>query len=112
FYGAIQGVDKDLIVMSKVYKVDNKNQIFKMYLPQTLPMALTGIKSSVGLNLKLVIAAEVLAQTADSIGVHMQLSKINLDTATLLAWTVMAIILGAIFELIVILIEKKAVKGR
>ncbi|MDE6614892.1 MAG: ABC transporter permease subunit, partial [Clostridia bacterium] len=70
FYDAIQGVDKDLIEMSKVYKVDNKNQIFKMYLPQTLPMALTGIKSSVGLNLKLVIAAEVLAQTADSIGVQ------------------------------------------
>lgn len=112
FCDAIHGVDRDLIEMSKVYKVDKYNQIFKMYLPQTLPMAFTGIRSSIGLNLKLVIAAEVLAQTADSIGVYMQLAKINLDTAILLAWTVVAIILGGIFEGLVILIEKKAVKGR
>lgn len=112
FCDAIHAVDKDLIEMSKVYRVSKYNQIFKMYLPQTLPMALTGIKSSIGLNLKLVIAAEVLAQTANSIGVYMQLAKINLDTATLLAWTVVAIILGGIFEGIVVLIEKKAVKGR
>ena len=112
FSDAIDSVDKDLIEMSKVYKVDKKNMIFKMYLPQTLPMAFTGIKSSIGLNLKLIIAAEVLAQTADSIGVYMQLAKINLDTATLFAWTAVAIVLGGICELIVCIIEKKAVKGR
>ena len=112
FCDAIHGVDEDLIEMSKVYKVNKYNQIFKMYLPQTLPMALTGIKSSIGLNLKLVIAAEVLAQTANSIGVNMQLANIYLNTATLLAWTVVAIILGGVFEGIVLLIEKKAVKGR
>ncbi|MDE5990503.1 MAG: ABC transporter permease subunit [Clostridia bacterium] len=112
FCDAIESVDKDLIEMSKTYKVDRKSMIFKMYLPQALPVAFTGIKSSIGLNLKLVIAAEVLAQTAGSIGVYMQLSKIILDTSTLLAWTAVAIILGGIFELIVIVIEKKAVKGR
>ena len=112
FCDAIESVDKDLIEMSKVYKVDRKSMVLRMYLPQALPMAFTGVKSSIGLNLKLVIAAEVLAQTADSIGVYMQLSKMILDTSTLLAWTAVAIILGGIFELIVILIEKKAVKGR
>ena len=112
FCDAIESVDKDLIEMSKVYGVDKKNMILKMYLPQMLPSSFTAIKSSIGLNLKLIIAAEVLAQTADSIGIYMQLAKINLDTATLLAWTAVAVVLGGVFELIVALIEKKAVRGR
>ena len=81
-----------------------------LYIPQTLPLVFTSIKSSIGLNLKLIISAEVLAQTADSMGLYMQLAKINLDTAVLLAWTLVAILLGGLFEGIVTLIQKKAVK--
>ena len=39
-------------------------------IPQMTPTLFTGIKSSIGLNLKLVIAAEVLAQTAESMGLY------------------------------------------
>ena len=75
-----------------------------------LPGVLTGVKSSAALNFKLVIAAEVLAQTADSIGVNMQLAKLDLDTATLLAWTVAAIAIGGIIELAISFIAKRAVR--
>ncbi len=40
----------------------------------------------------------------------MQLAKINLDTAILLAWTIVAIVIGGIIEGIVSLVAKKAVK--
>lgn len=112
FADAFESVDKDLIEMARVYKVDTKTKVFSLYLPQMSSNIFTGIKSSIGLNLKLVIAAEVLAQTAKSIGIEMQFAKINLDTATLIAWTVVAIVLGALFEGIVRLIEKKAVKWK
>ncbi len=112
FSDALEGVDKDLIEMARVYKVDRKTCIFKLYLPEIAPNVFTGIKSSIGLNLKLIIAAEVLAQTAKSIGIEMQFAKLYVDTAKLLAWTAVAIILGAIFEGIVRLIEKRTVKWK
>ncbi len=110
FCDAIESVDKDLIEMSRVYAVEKRRLVTKLYIPQTLPLVFTSIKSSIGLNLKLIISAEVLAQTADSMGLYMQLAKINLDTAVLLAWTLVAILLGGLFEGIVTLIQKKAVK--
>ncbi|MCI8420835.1 MAG: ABC transporter permease subunit [Clostridia bacterium] len=110
FCDAIESVDKDLIEMSRVYAVDKRRLVTKLYIPQALPSVFTSIKSSIGLNLKLIISAEVLAQTADSMGLYMQLAKINLDTAVLLAWTIVAILLGGLFEGIVTLIQKKAVK--
>ena len=110
FCDAIESVDKDLIEMARVYSVDKRRLVTKLYIPQTLPSVFTSIKSSIGLNLKLVISAEVLAQTVDSMGVYMQLAKINLDTAVLLAWTIVAILLGGLIEGIVTLIEKKVVK--
>lgn len=109
---ALDGVDKDLIEMSRAFCVDKKTQICKLWIPQMAPNIFTGMKSSVGLNLKLVIAAEVLAQTAESVGVNMQLAKLNLDTAELLAWTMVAVIIGGAAEFAVSLISRKAVKGR
>lgn len=108
--GAMDSVDKDLLQMAKVYKIDKKRLIFRIYIPQMTPTLFTGIKSSIGLNLKLVIAAEVLAQTAESMGLYMQLAKINLDTASLLAWTLVAVVMGALVEGLVAIIEKRTVK--
>lgn len=107
---AIDGVDKDLIEMARVYGVDKKRLVAKLYIPQALPSVFTSIKNSIGLNLKIIISAEVIAQTADSMGLYMQLAKINLDTAILLAWTVVAVLIGGIIEGIVSLVAKKAVK--
>ena len=107
---AIDGVDKDLIEMARVYGVDKKRLVTKLYIPQALPSVFTSIKSSIGLNLKIVISAEVIAQTANSMGLYMQLAKINLDTATLLAWTVVAILVGGIVEVVVSLMAKKVVR--
>lgn len=112
FCDAADGVDKDLVEMSDIYGVDAKTRMAKLYIPQMLPSVFTGIRSTAGLNLKLVIAAEVLAQTPKSIGLNMQLANVSLDTAQLLAWTVVAVVLGAVIEGIVALIEKKAVRGR
>lgn len=112
FADAFDSVDKDLIEMARVYGVDKRTQALKLYLPQMTPNIFTGVKSSVGLNLKLIIAAEVLAQTAKSIGIEMQFAKLYVNTAQLLAWTAVAIILGAVFEGIVRLIEKRTVRWK
>ncbi|MEG1608947.1 MAG: hypothetical protein RR348_03690, partial [Clostridia bacterium] len=55
----------------------------------------------ISLNFKLIISAEVLAQTRNSIGVNMQFAKQYLETAQLIAWTIIAIVVGALLELTV-----------
>ncbi len=106
--GAIRQVDPDLITMAEIYRVPLVNRIKQLYLPSILPTALVAVQSSVSLNLKVVIAAEVLAQTRESIGLAMQISKIFIDTASIFAWTVVAIVLSFLLEQLVALIRKLA----
>lgn len=101
FYSAVSNIDKDLIEMSKVYNVSKKDMAVKFFVPYIMPSFLDSIRSAISLNVKLVIAAEVLAQTRDSMGVMMQRSSIFLDTPTLMAWTIAAIVLSYLFELLV-----------
>lgn len=101
FYSAITGVDRKLVEMAKVYKVPFFTKLFKLYIPSTLPAVFSAVRSTLSLTVKLTIAAEVLAQTKNSIGVDMQLANLYLETPVLIAWTLIAIVLGAILELIV-----------
>lgn len=97
----LQGVDKELLQMSKVFRVSRKKTILQLYLPQLLPRFFDDSGTAISLNFKLIISAEVLAQTRNSIGVNMQFAKQNLETAQLIAWTIVAIVIGALLELLV-----------
>lgn len=105
FVTAFEGVDKKLIEMSNVFGVSTLNKIKSLYIPQSLPGLLAGIKSGISLNIKIVISAEVIASTAISIGTQMQIA-IQDRVAGLFAWTIWAILLAFLFEGIVALISK------
>ncbi len=106
FYTAIAGVDKKLVEMAKVYGVPFFTRITKLYVPSVLPAAFSAVRSTLSLTVKLTIAAEVLAQTKNSMGVNMQLANLYLDTPVLIAWTLIAIVLGALLEILVFVLEK------
>jgi NitT/TauT family transport system permease protein len=108
---AIKNVDPRLIEMAKIYKVPVKKQIFNLYLPETAKDIFSTIRSTISLNVKLIIAAEVMAQTRDSMGLQMQQASMYLEMHVLFAWTIMAIILGLILEGIIILVQKLCEKG-
>ena len=109
---SILNVDPRLIEMAKIYNVPKKKIIFKLYLPETASGIFSTIKSTISLNVKLIIAAEVMAQTRGSIGVQMQQASLYLEMHILLAWTIVAVILGLVLEGIVILIQKSIRRGR
>lgn len=110
FYTAIISVDDDLIQMSKAYNVSKKDMIFSLFLPNIAPSFFDSVRSTISLNVKIIISAEVLAQTKKSMGVMMQISKAQLDTATLLAWTLIAIILSYVLEFLVYFIKKSVIR--
>lgn len=112
FYSAFSGVDKDLVSMSNVYGVKAKDKIFSLYLPSVAPAAFDCMQSAIGLTVKIVISAEVIAQTRYSMGIAMQAARGYLETAELLAWTLAAVVLSYLLELAVFLLKKAFVRWK
>jgi len=99
-YSSIESTDKNLIEMAKIYNISNKNIVFKIYLKHALPTLWALIISSFGLNIKVVIASEVLGMPSISIG-HMILQyKQSFDFSLSFAWLVIAVIISYLFEVI------------
>ena len=108
FYDALTGVDRELVEMCKVCGGGKKDLLFKVYIPLSAPACSLSVSANLSLSLKLTIAAEVLAATANSIGHTMQLAQIYYDTAQLLALTTATVIVAVIMEKLVYLILKRA----
>ena len=100
-HSAIAGVDVGLVEMARVYRIRPLDRLTGLYLPSVLPAVADGCRSAVSLCVKVVIAAEVLAQTAGSIGIEMQRASVVFEIARLMAWTLVAIVMSFLFEGIV-----------
>ena len=97
---ALEEVDYSLIEMCKTYGIGKKRIVFEVYIPIIMPTVLATIGSGLALNLKLMVAAEVLSQTVNSLGLLMNQSKIYFETATLLALVTLSVITGLVFEVL------------
>ncbi|MBE6123967.1 MAG: ABC transporter permease subunit [Erysipelotrichaceae bacterium] len=106
FLSSLKNVDINLIEMSLIYKVSLKDKILKLYIPSITSPLLTQSKSCISLSVKLTIAAEVLAHTMNSIGIQMQIAKTYIEMDVIFAWTIIAIILSYLLELLIVLIYK------
>ncbi|EGW56003.1 putative nitrate ABC transporter, permease protein [endosymbiont of Tevnia jerichonana (vent Tica)] len=58
----VNGVDKDLINVSRVLRLNATTKTFKIILPSAMPMIFTGLRLSLGIGWMVLIAAEMLAQ--------------------------------------------------
>ena len=58
----VASIDKDLINVSKVLKMNTYTKITKLVLPSALPLIFTGLRLSLGVGWMVLIAAEMLAQ--------------------------------------------------
>ncbi len=58
----VASIDKDLISVSKVLKMNTYTKITKLVLPSALPLIFTGLRLSLGVGWMVLIAAEMLAQ--------------------------------------------------
>lgn len=106
---ALKGIDGELAEMCRVYGIDKKTRIFKIYLPAVLPPLIIAAGAGFALNLKLMVAAEVLAQTANGLGILMNEGKIYFETARLMALVLVAVVTGLAVEAAARGIAKKAV---
>lgn len=86
-------VDSDLLQMSSVFKVPPSVVFLKLRIPSAQGHFLSGIKNSLGLCWKVVVAGEVLSQPAFALGTGLQNARLSLETAGVLAWAVSTVFL-------------------
>ena len=84
-----------------------------LYIPSLVPFILGGLRSSLSMCWKVVVAAEVLVQPLRSLGAGMQQAKAQLETPELFAWTVATVIAAASTQAVIsIVIKRRNRRGR
>lgn len=106
----IVNIDKKLLEMTDIYRFTKSNKLKHLYLPSIKSALVTISATSFSLTIKVCIAAEVLSQPKYSMGTGFQMEKVALNTAGVLAWSVIAIVIAGIFELLITKILDRKIK--
>lgn len=94
----LKSADVKLLEMARVYGMSKMNRFFYIYRPALMPYLGSCLKISLGMSWKSGVAAEVIGLPAYSLGERLYMSKIYLDTAGLLSWTLMIVLISFLFE--------------
>ena len=94
----ISRTDKRLKEMAVAFKLSFGETLRCLYIPSLVPFILGGLKSSLSLCWKVVVAAEVLVQPFTSLGSGMQQAKAQLETPELFAWTAATVFAAALSQ--------------
>ncbi|MCL2062436.1 MAG: ABC transporter permease subunit [Firmicutes bacterium] len=95
---AFSEVDPKLINMAKVFKMPKARQISGIYIPAMLPYVFSSLIAGFGLNIKVVISAEVLGLPTLSIGYLISNANAGLEWGVAFAWLVIAVFLSLVCE--------------
>lgn len=107
---AFSVVDKDVVQALKLYGVPKKQILKKVIVPQMTPAILHSVGAGLSLNLKLMVAAEVLSQTPVSMGYLLNFSKTYYEISTMLSLVIVSVVIGILIELVFGILSKKAGK--
>ncbi len=94
----LKSTDRKLLEMAVVFRMPWWRRVRYIYIPALLPFLLGGCRIAIGMSWKSGAAAEVIGLPKHSVGEHLYMAKIYLETADLFAWTFVVIVLSAAFE--------------
>ena len=94
----LQQMDPKLTELAEVFELPKWVRVRWFAIPQLLPYVRAGCALGIGLAWKAGTAAEVIGISGGTIGEKLYQAKIYLETADLLAWTTMILVLSYLFE--------------
>jgi NitT/TauT family transport system permease protein len=97
-YEGIRHMDSELKDVYRLEAHDIKLAIKYLYVPLITPYVTLSILQSFGLGLKVLVMAEYLSQTRNSIGNALYLSKVNLAYDAVFGWSILLILMSLGFE--------------
>jgi len=108
----IRETDTSFIQMANLYHVKKRRILTDIYWPSILPYLYSGMSTAIGFGWRAVIIGEVLSQPRYGIGAMMQDAQSYLLVSEVIAWTVIAILVSAIFEWIIRLVEERSIRWK
>ena len=103
----IRSVDPKIVEMASFYKVGRRRLVREVYLPSIEPFAVSGISSAVGIGWRAIVVGEVLSVPQYGIGTVMHSAQTFLQVDVLIAWTLVTILFGALFERLIRFIDSR-----
>lgn len=101
---ALLGVDKQVIDSSRVCGTPLFRRIYAIYLPLSAPYICRQSGAALGFSVKLIVSAEVLANTTKSLGGMMQEAKIYENMPQLFALVTASFVIALLLETLVSLL--------
>lgn len=99
--------DPKLLEMAKVFRVRRLKVIRSIVIPSILGYLFASVKIVFGLTYRTAVMAEVLAHPGGGIGEKMNWARINVETADIIAWTLIIILFAFIIDELLSLAVKK-----
>ena len=94
----IRAADRNLLEMADVFRLSPGRRVRCIFLPALRPALFAGCRVALGLCWKAGVAAEVIGVVARSVGGKLYDAKAYLEIADLFAWTVVIVVVSALFE--------------
>ncbi len=98
FSNRLADTDETLREVEQMYPETFFFRLKYRVLPDLVPEMLATGKTAAGLGLKVGIMAEILGQVRSGIGRSMNYARLNLDTAGIVAWTIVIILLSVAID--------------
>lgn len=99
--------DPKLLEMAKVFRVARPRIIRSIIIPSILGYLLASVKIVFGLTYRTAVMAEVLAHPGGGIGEKMNWARLNVETADLIAWTLIIVLFAFLVDELLVLASKK-----
>lgn len=87
-----------MLEMARVFRLPSREVFRAILLPSAFPQVLAGAETGMGLAWKSGVTAEIIAMAAPSIGGALFDAKLYLDLSGLLAWTLVLLLVAALFQ--------------
>ena len=110
-FAGLSSVDKKLVAASRVHGAGVYRRVVAIYLPLSAPYVLREAGGGISFALKLVVSAEILANTARSMGGMMQEARVYSSVPQLFALVgvtfFVGLVLETVFTILAVVAEKK-----
>jgi ABC-type nitrate/sulfonate/bicarbonate transport system ATPase subunit/ABC-type nitrate/sulfonate/bicarbonate transport system permease component len=87
-----------LKAMADTFLIKGENRLLHIYYPQLKPFLFSGLASAMGFGWRAIIMGEALSQCASGIGSEMKRAQVFIDAPGLIAWTIIAVFIGFVFD--------------
>lgn len=108
--GGIDYIDDIIKDDLKMLSINYFQKLFYVYIPIILPSIITSLLQVFGLGFKVIVMGEYFSQTSMSIGKELFIAKSYVEMDSVIAWTIIIVLISSIIEILINVARKRLIK--